>query len=204
MPRISLRRGAHRRRRPLFFNRVVRDDRGVAAVEAALITPIFLLVVIGVIEFGLAFKDQLAITSAVRAGARIASAEPRIATFATDAAAQVAREGSAIDMNDVQALWVYQADASGHPMGAGGTFDSCTTNCVQFTWSSSANTFVQSSGAWDATSQNACQGTQDAVGVYLSFKHPGVTQAFFSWIGLSSYTVMRFEPIPSLQAGGCK
>jgi hypothetical protein len=178
------------------------DDRGVAAVEAAIITPIFLLLVIGIIEFGLAFKDQLAVTSAVRAGARIASAEPRTTTFATDAAAQVAREGSALDMSDVDALWVYQADASGHPVGAGGTFDSCSTNCDVFSWNGS--TFVQTGGAWNVTSQNACQGTQDSVGVYLSFRHPSVTQAFFSSLGLSSYTVMRFEPIPALQTGGCK
>ncbi len=177
-------------------------DRGVAAVEAAIITPVFLLLVIGIIEFGLAFKDQLAITSAVRAGARIASAEPRTTTFATDAAAQVAREGAALDMNDVQALWVYQADASGHPVGAGGTFNSCSTNCDVFSWSGSS--FVQTGGAWNVTSQNACQGTQDSVGVYLSFRHPSVTQAFFSYLGLSSYTVMRFEPIPALQTGGCK
>jgi Flp pilus assembly protein TadG len=179
-----------------------RSDRGIAAVEAAIVTPIFMLVVIGIIEFGLVFKDQLAITSAVRAGARIASAEPRIATFATDAAAQVAREGSALDMSDVQALWVYQADASGHPVGAGGTFNSCATNCDVFSWDGSQ--FVQTGGAWNATSQNACQGTQDSVGVYLLFRHPGVTQAFFDHLGLSSYTVMRFEPIPVMQAGGCK
>jgi hypothetical protein len=178
------------------------NDRGVAAVEAAIVTPIFLLLVIGIIEFGLAFKDQLAITSAVRAGARIASAEPRTTTFATDAAAQVAREGSALDMKNVQALWVYQADASGHPVGAGGTFKSCATNCDVFSWSGSS--FVQTGGAWNVTSQNACQGTQDTVGVYLSFKHPSVTQAFFNYVGLSSYTVMRFEPIPALQTGGCK
>ena len=64
--------------------------------------------------------------------------------------------------------------------------------------------FVQTGGAWNATSQNACQGTQDSVGVYLLFRHPGVTQAFFDHLGLSSYTVMRFEPIPVMQAGGCK
>ena len=174
----------------------------IAAVEAAIVTPVFMLVVIGIIEFGLAFKDQLAVTSAVRAGARIASAEPRIASFATDAAAQVAREGSALDMSNVQALWVYQADASGHPFGAGGTFGSCSTNCVVFSWNGS--TFVQTGGSWNPISQNACQGTQDSVGVYMSFKHPSVTQSFFSYLGLSSYTVMRFEPIPTLQTGGCK
>jgi Flp pilus assembly protein TadG len=191
-----------RTRRPLFVNRVRRDDRGVTAVEAAIITPVFMLLIFGIIEFGLVFKDQLAVTSAVRAGARIASAEPRIATFATDAAAQVAREGSAIDMSAVKALWVYQADSSGHPVGAGGTFDSCATNCVQFAWNGS--TFVQTGGNWDATSVNACEGTQDAVGVYLDVDHASVTNAFFNTIGLSSYTVMRFEPIPALQSGGCR
>jgi hypothetical protein len=200
----AIKRSSKRARRPLFFNRIGRDERGVAAVEAAIITPLFLLLVFGIIEFGLAFKDQLAVTSAVRAGARIASAEPRSANFATDAAAQVAREGSALNMNDVKALWVYQADDSGHPEGSGGSFGSCATNCVQFAWNSSAGTFVQTGGAWDPLTQDACEGTQDSVGVYLSFNHPGVTQAFFTSLGLSSYTVMRFEPIPVMQTGGCK
>jgi hypothetical protein len=175
----------------------------VAAVEAAIVIPVFIMLVIGVIEFGLAFKDQLAVTSAVRAGARIASAEPRYANFATDAASQVAREGSALDMTQVTSLWVYQADASGHPIGAGGSFSSCSTNCVKFVWSASSNTFVVSSGSWPPASQNACQGSQDSVGVYMSFNHAAVTHVFFSALNLTSYTVMRFEPIPALQAGGC-
>lgn len=205
MSRFSTRRRDGRRRRPLFVNRIVRDDRGVAAVEAAIITPIFLLVVVGIIEFGLAFKDQLAITSAVRAGARMASSEPRSATFATDAAAQVAREGSAVDMTTVQALWVYQATSSGQPLGAS-NFNSCSTNCVQFRWDNGSKTFVQSGGTWNYLSVNACLGdaNQTAVGVYLQMKHPGVTHAIFNSLGLSSYTVMRFEPIPTMQAGGCK
>jgi Flp pilus assembly protein TadG len=191
-----------RRRRRLFFGRVSRDDRGVAAVEAAIITPVLFLLLFGIIEFGLVFKDQLAITSAVRSGARIASAEPRIATFATDAASAVAREAGAVDMSDVTALWIYQADSTGHPVGASGTFNSCTTNCIQYKWSGSG--FTQTSGSWSPTSQNACQGSQDSVGVYLAYNHMAVTKAIFSTMGLNSYTVMRFEPIPSMQTGGCK
>lgn len=191
-------------RRRSRFGRLLRNDRGVAAVEAAIITPVFLLLLIGIIEFGLVFKDQLAITSAVRAGARIASAEPRIATFAADAASQVAREGSAIDMTQVEALWVYKADQSGHPVGAGGTFGSCSSSCVQFAWAKASKTFVQTGASWASSEQNACQGTQDSVGVYLSFTHPGVTQAIFDSIGLNSYTVMRLEPIPTMESGGCR
>jgi Flp pilus assembly protein TadG len=181
-----------------------RNDRGVAAVEAAIVLPVFLLLVIGIIEFGLAFKDQLAVTSSVRAGARIASAEPRIATFATDAAASVAKEGGAVDMTNVQALWVYHADSTGHPIGAAGAFGSCATDCVKFAWNASSKQFVTTGGTWSAATQDACPGEEDSVGVYLMFKHPGVTQVFFTSLGLHSYTVMRLEPIPLLQAGGCK
>jgi hypothetical protein len=192
-----------RQRRRLFFGRLSRDDRGVAAVEAAIITPVLFLLLFGIIEFGLVFKDQLAITSAVRSGARIASAEPRIATFATDAASAVAREAGAVDMSKVTALWIYQADPStGHPINAGSTFDSCATNCIQFKWSGSG--FTQTSGSWPASSQNACQGSQQSVGVYLAYDHMAVTKAIFNTMGLNSYTVMRFEPIPSMQTGGCK
>jgi hypothetical protein len=183
---------------------LVRGDRGVSAVEAAIVVPVFLLLVVGLVEFGLAFKDQLAITSAVRAGARIASAEPRFANFATDAASQVAKEGGAVNMSNVKELWVYKADSSGHPLGAGGTFSSCTSSCVHFIWNASSKTFVASSGSWAATGQDACVGEEDSVGVYLKFNHIGVTQVFFKALGLQSYTVMRLEPIPALQTGGCK
>ena len=176
----------------------------MAAVEAAIITPIFLLLVIGIIEFGLAFKDQLAITSAVRAGARIASAEPRIATFATDAAAQVAREGAAIDMTDVKALWVYQADASGHPIGAGGTFDSCATNCVQFTWNGSQDVRAERRVVGRDRRRTPARARRTASASTCRSTIPASPRRSSTRSGCSSYTVMRFEPIPTLQTGGCK
>jgi hypothetical protein len=179
-------------------------DRGAVAVEAAIITPILILLLVGLVEFGLVFKDQLAVTSAVRAGARIASAEPRLATFATDAADAVAHEGSALDMTQVKSLWVYKADSTGHPIGAGGTFNSCASSCVQFTWSAAQNKFLPTSGSWPATSQDACYGEQDSLGVYMSFKHDAVTSLIFSTMNLTSHTTMRLEPYASVSGAGCK
>lgn len=179
-------------------------ERGATAVETAVVIPVLLLLLVGIIEFGLAFKDQLAITSAVRAGARIAAAEPRYANFAQDAANAVAKEGAAVDLADVQALWVYQADSTGHPVGAGGSFDSCSSNCIKYSYDGATKSFVQASGAWPAANQNACQGQQDSIGVYLQFKHTGMTTMIFDSLGLSSYTVMRLEPVPALNAGGCQ
>lgn len=179
------------------------SEAGAAAVEAALVTPLILLMLFGIIEFGMVFKDWLGVTSAVRAGARIASAEPRVATFATDAAAQVAREGSAIDKSSITKLWVYKTDAAGDPVGVTGDFVSCSA-CVQFKWNSSTNSFTQTSSSWSATNQNACLGdaNRNGVGVYMEVKHQAFTGLIFDHLDLTSHTVMTLEPIPSTV--GCK
>lgn len=45
-------------------------DRGAAMVEFALVVPVLLLIVFGIINFGYLFGQQLALNQAVRAGAR--------------------------------------------------------------------------------------------------------------------------------------
>ena len=179
-------------------------DRGAVAVEAALVTPVLLLIVVAIVEFGLVYKDQIAATSAVRSGARMASAEPRIASFAQDAADAVAKEGSALDLTKVTDLWIYKADSTGHPVGAGGTFNSCSSSCLKFAYSSGSKKFVVSSGTWAYTTQDACVGEQDSVGVFMRYNHAAATDVLFRTITITTHTVMRLEPIPSLQAGGCK
>ena len=51
-----------------------RDQRGASAVEFALVVPILLLVLFGMITTGFAFSDHLAATNAVREGARYGAA----------------------------------------------------------------------------------------------------------------------------------
>ncbi len=181
-----------------------RSQRGAVAVEAALITPLFVLLVFGIIEFGLMFKDYLAVVSSVRAGARIASAEPRNTNFATDAAAQVAREGSALNLSLVSELWVYKANkTTGTPVGYS-DFSNCTT-CVKFKWDASSKKFLPIAGTtWDPNSQNACPGdpAHDSIGVYLKYKHPSVTGMIIKDFDLTSSTVMSFEPLA--QTSPCK
>lgn len=181
-----------------------RNSLGAVAVEAALVTPLFLLLVFGILEFGLLFKDWLAVSSSVRAGTRMASAEPRVATFGADAVAQVAREASALNMGAIEELWVYNAELDGTPVGGGGTFDSCS-ECIKYTWDASTSAFVEQGGAtWAHTNQNACQGdpNRDSVGVYMEIKHSSITGLIFKDLTLSEHTVMGLEPIPATQ--GCK
>jgi Flp pilus assembly protein TadG len=57
------------RRRPSAWG----ADRGAAAVEFALLLPVLLLVVFGVIDFGRALNAQITLTQAAREGARLAA-----------------------------------------------------------------------------------------------------------------------------------
>lgn len=180
-------------------------DRGAVAVEAAIITPLLLVLVLGIVEFGLVFKDKLTMSSSVRAGARIASAEPRVATFAADAARSVAKSSTALNMADVKKMWVYKADSAGYPLGGGAAFSSCTS-CVTYRWDGTTKTFVQVSNSWASGSQNACPGDSlhDSVGVYLEVEHKAVSNFFFRTMTLREHVVMSLEPVPVTNGGGCK
>jgi hypothetical protein len=173
-------------------------DRGGSAVEAALVTPVVMALVFGIVEMGFLFKDYLAVAGAVRSGVRIASASPRNATFAQTAADKVALTGGAMNFDDVEELWVYRVDpATDKPYGLP-NFDSCD-DCVKFSWDGSK--FVKDSDTWASSEQNACVlssgGPPDRIGVYLKVKHNPFTGLVFSnSIYVSEASILTLEPLP--------
>ena len=53
------------------LNRFADCDRGAAAVELALILPLLMVILGGVIDFGFAFNAQISLTHAAREGVRV-------------------------------------------------------------------------------------------------------------------------------------
>lgn len=51
--------------------RGLRSERGAAAVELALVLPVLLVLVLGIVEFGRAFQVQATLAAAAREGARV-------------------------------------------------------------------------------------------------------------------------------------
>jgi Flp pilus assembly protein TadG len=55
------------------MRRLWRNESGQAVVELALVLPLMLMLLLGIIQFGTVFRDYIALTDATRVGARQAS-----------------------------------------------------------------------------------------------------------------------------------
>ena len=198
-----------------------RSERGAVVVEAALVTPLLLALLLGIIEMALLMKDDVALTSAVRTGGRTASANagagvggtatddgsclspcsPENAPmFAQMAANAIQRAGSALPKDSIQELWVYKANNKGYPGDPNNTQMVCGSDCVKYKWVKSKDEFRYFSGSWASVSVNACaNNTPDAVGIYMKAKHDFLTGFFTNDVMIEDHAVFSFEPLPTLK-----
>ena len=87
----------------------MRDHRGVTLVEAAFVTPIFLMFIMAIAESGLFMRNYLGVANTVRAGARSASASGNDASSDLYLVNSMAQESSALPRGAIQYIVVYKA-----------------------------------------------------------------------------------------------
>lgn len=62
----------------------LRNESGAAAVEFALVVPLLLLLLLGIVEFGRVFNAQMQVTAAAREGVRVMAIQKQVdASIAT-------------------------------------------------------------------------------------------------------------------------
>lgn len=205
----------------MYHHRRTRTDRGAALIEAAIILPVLMVFLLGIIEFGLVYATGATATGASRSGARLAAA-----TFGpernnlhnasnTGAADQVAKavsaDLSALTSAQPVGMVVYQVqrpqstNTDGRPNGgfpaenatmSGG----CTSNCLRYTWNTGTKQMVYSSGTWAGSQVDACTAASiDNVGVWVLIRHSYLTKLIGEYNYISGKTIMRLEPLPSEQ-----
>ncbi len=182
----------------------MRSEAGASAAEAAIVTPVVVAMLFGIIEFGMLFKDYLGSEAMVRAGVRLASASPRTTTFAQDTANRMQQTGTVLSPTNVMELWVYKANtANDFPIGFS-DYSNCTT-CVKFAWDTGTQKFAPSYSNWTALQQNACTrasgGPPDRIGVYLKVRHNSLT-GIIQPVMITEGAAMYLEPFPALS--GCR
>jgi hypothetical protein len=176
------------------------SERGAALVETAILIPVVMLITFGIIEFSSAYQSSSVASSAARSGARVASAEALLPTFATDAALAAGTALHTVGSEEPQEMWVYKADdTTGYP--SSGNFTTCSTKCIKYVWLPASRKFDTANptgGGWAANTQNACNSSNwDSVGVYVKLKHKFLTKLFGANITLSDHAVFRLEPAPT-------
>lgn len=180
-------------------------------VEAALILPVIVLLILGIMEFGLLFTSYSTTTAASRSGARLAAtaySQAGNSSTAQDTAAEQIALATAADLevlNNAEPIGmaIYRVNTSstdGSPVGGfpgpnmtGG----CTSDCIKFTWDAATQTFDRASGSW--TDADACGTAVDSIGVYVQSEHTYISGILGSTRDVDGHTVMRLEPLPADQ-----
>jgi hypothetical protein len=187
-------------------------QRGQGLVEISLIVPVFMLLLLSMLEFGFVFDHNLSLSYASREGARVGSAlvngggplgcgggqSPNAATVDPAIITAVDRvlnsPGSLIDRSAVSEIRIYRANSSGNQIGASANV-----------WTYSGGTFVPTGTQnWSACSRTFA-GTPDSIGVQIIYTYTLRTPlsailGFFggggpATLGMRDRTVMAMNPL---------
>jgi Flp pilus assembly protein TadG len=81
--------------------RVCNEERGAALVEFALVLPLLLVVIAGIVDFGFAFQRSEILANAAREGARLGSLQGFTGTVIEDRVREYVRSGVGITSTSV-------------------------------------------------------------------------------------------------------
>lgn len=102
-------------------NNRIAEQRGQTMAEFAIVLPVLVVLLFGVIQFGIAFNNYLALTDAVRAGARAAAVSRQASDPVGTATAAV--RSSATDLNQSKlGISVSSSWSAGSPVTVTATY----------------------------------------------------------------------------------
>jgi Flp pilus assembly protein TadG len=192
----------------------LRGDEGAALIEAAFVTPVFFLLIFGVLEFGSAFRTYLTLSNVTTTASRAAAVAGNDVDGDAQILTSIKKESAAISVSSIQRVVVYHASGPTDPVPsgcAGGTATSGTgspsytgacnvytsadistpTNAATCSITSPARFWCPSVRKVAATGTN---GPPDYVGIYVSAQHSYITGLFGKTLSLKSTTVAKLEP----------
>jgi Flp pilus assembly protein TadG len=182
-----------------------RGERGAAIVEAAIGTVLVCTLLFGVVEFGLAFKDYLSMSAAVRDGARVATTQGSSTLADYLIIKTVKQRMPAVATGNIQRIVVFKAT------GPTSTIDSVSSTCKTSSVTNVCNSYgptdfsrpsTDFTGAtpspdryWPpANRKDTLAGPPDYVGVWVQISHKNITGFFNLGSNYSDNVVMRIEP----------
>ena len=166
------------------------EDRGATLVEAAIVLPIFFLLVFGLLEFGFGFKDWLTINHAAREGARVSVAAADDVR-ADQLALEALEKGLNGDMlSSVEFVEIGNADGS-----IANQYTPDSTTCG---WSPCPNIDInptfEGDVNWPPSARDVEMPDVDRIIVTIRFEHDYLTGFIGDSVTWNASKVMRIEP----------
>jgi Flp pilus assembly protein TadG len=171
-------------------------QRGATLVEAAIILPVLILTIVGLLELGLVFKDFLGVSFAAREGARVGSLAGNDIDADCDIVQAIVGDlgSELVDDGTVTDIRIFKGDqTNGNPV-PGFTnvwtyIGNDPTDCTD--WLASPN-------PWSSITRDVSVGVTplDILGVTINATHNYVTgiPPFTGSINLSETAIQRLEP----------
>ncbi len=181
-----------------------RSERGAVLVELTMVVPILILITLGMLETGLAWRDHVTVTQAARQGARVASHladDPQADQEALKSImAVLAPESGRLDF-----VVIYEANGSGDVPDANcltgsvagvcnwyGPTEIADINVTDAVWQS-----LDHDADWDPSTRIDSLTNPDHLGIHVQFNRPWITRIFpGDGLKITGKTVMRLEPEP--------
>jgi len=173
-------------------------EDGATLVEAAIILPVLILIIVTIMELGLAFKDFLTTDFAAKEGVRVGALAGNDVDADCDIIQSVVDGYGATDFANLQGITIFQVSVSGSPVG--GTSNTWTfpnnpgddpSDCAD--WSQSAP------AAWPSTTRDVLVGggaDLDILGITIDTRHDWIT-GVPPWRGQMNIVrtaIQRLEP----------
>lgn len=186
-------------------------ERGATLVEAAILLPVFFLLVFGMLEFGFAFKEYLTLANGTRDGARTASTAGNQANADYLILQAVEEATSAANSGALQRVVIFKAtgpEDSAPSTCRDGTPQTGADACNVYGPADFALTEAQfdCAGAGTAPDSSWCpttrktaavapNGPPDYIGVWIEVEYSFITGLFpQDTLTMTDETIMRIEP----------
>lgn len=169
-------------------------ERGAAALEFALVAPLFFLVVFGGIEIGLMFRSHLALQDMSRSAARVASIQRNAADADREILQRVASASGSLN-GEVTKVIIFHAptlDAGLPPSCIDGTDNPASQSALCNAYGPEYVNVADGSLAAQTALTAAQRSQWQNLGVYIEYDYEYVT-GFFDSITLSATTVEVVE-----------
>jgi Flp pilus assembly protein TadG len=190
--------------------RRLHGDTGAVLAEAALITPFFITMLFGLMEFGGAFRDYLTTANAALVGTRQAAIQGNAADADWNVIQAIKKATQAMPLTDIDYIVIFKASGPTTPVPAacmtasvsGGSNPCNRYTATQFNETSNTtpeNWLSCSTGPsqyYCPTNRSVLTGSPgpDYLGVFVHVTHPWITGLFGKSVALTATSITRLEP----------